>query len=189
MLAPDTTQARDRLLDAAEAVVVRDGVSNLTLDSVAKEAGASKGGLLYHFPSKRDLTLAIVERLATRCEARQARALGAEPSAPGAFTRAYLRARLESVIAPDEAPLHTALLAAAGEDPRYLEPFRQRAAAWQRRIEDDGIDPVTANVVRLAVQGLALGELFQMPVAEGEMRHKVIERLMEMTRGRGTQSD
>jgi hypothetical protein len=41
---------------------------------------------------------------------------------------------------------------------------------------------VTANIVRLAVQGLALGELFKIPVAEGEMRHKVIERLLEMTR-------
>jgi AcrR family transcriptional regulator len=181
MIAPDTAQVRERLLDAAEAVIVRDGVSNLTLDAVAKEAGASKGGLLYHFPSKRALTLAIVERLATRCEANQARALCAEPASPGAFTRAYLRARLES-IKPDEAPLHTALLAAAGQDPRYLEPFRQRAADWQRRIEEDGIDPVTANIVRLAVQGLALGELFQMPVAEGEMRHKVIERLIQMTR-------
>jgi AcrR family transcriptional regulator len=181
MLGPDTTQARDRLLDAAEAVIVRDGVANLTLDAVAREAGASKGGLLYHFPSKAALTTAIVERLARRCEANQALALQAEPAAPGAFTRAYLHARLESV-EPDDAPLHTALLAAAGEDPRYLEPFRQRAAAWQRRLEADGIDPVTANIVRLAAHGLALGELFKMPVAEGEMRRKVIERLLEMTR-------
>jgi AcrR family transcriptional regulator len=182
MLAPDTAQARDRLIDAAEAVIVRDGVANLTLDAVAKEAGVSKGGLLYHFPSKSALTMAIVERLATRCEANQARALQAEPASPGAFTRAYLHARLESALEPDEAPLHTALLAAAGEDPRYLEPFRQRAVEWQRRLEQDGIDPVTANIVRLAVQGLALGELFKIPVAEGEMRHKVIERLLEMTR-------
>jgi AcrR family transcriptional regulator len=100
MLAPDTAQARDRLIDAAEAVIVRDGVANLTLDAVAREAGVSKGGLLYHFPSKSALTMAIVERLATRCEANQARALQAEPASPGAFTRAYLHARLESAIGP-----------------------------------------------------------------------------------------
>ena len=54
--------ARERLLDAAVAVVRRDGAQALTLDAVAAEAGVSKGGLLYHFRSKRDLLDALVER-------------------------------------------------------------------------------------------------------------------------------
>jgi hypothetical protein len=45
--------SKDRILDAAERVVLRDGVTHLTLDAVAAETGISKGGLLYHFPSKR----------------------------------------------------------------------------------------------------------------------------------------
>jgi hypothetical protein len=38
------TLLRDTLLDAAEAVVARQGVANLTFDAVAAEAGMSKGG-------------------------------------------------------------------------------------------------------------------------------------------------
>jgi AcrR family transcriptional regulator len=177
----DGVSVRDRLLSAAEKVVARDGVTNLTLEAVAREAGVSKGGLLYHFPSKSALIVAIVERLATHCEANQAKALEAEGAAPGAFTRSYVRARMEG-FDPEEVPLHTALLAAAGEDPHYLQPFRLRAVEWQRRIENDGIDPVTANIVRLAIHGLCLGEMFGMPVAEGEMKERVLERLIEMTR-------
>ena len=41
---------QDRLLDAAEAVVVRQGIASLTLDAVATEAHMSKGGLLHNFP-------------------------------------------------------------------------------------------------------------------------------------------
>ena len=37
----------DRVLDAGERVVMRDGASNLTLDAVATEAGISKGSVLY----------------------------------------------------------------------------------------------------------------------------------------------
>ena len=40
------TGLRGALLDAAEAVVARQGVANLTFDAVAAEAGMSKGGLL-----------------------------------------------------------------------------------------------------------------------------------------------
>ena len=46
---PAATDTRRRLLDAATAVVRRDGARALTLDAVAAEAGVSKGGLLYHF--------------------------------------------------------------------------------------------------------------------------------------------
>ena len=54
----------DRVLDAAEAVVVRQGIGNLTLDAVASEAGISKGGLLHHFASKDRLIEAMVLRCA-----------------------------------------------------------------------------------------------------------------------------
>ena len=55
---------RKRLLDAAAVVVRRDGAQALTLDAVAAEAGVSKGGLLYHFKTKRELLDAHARGLA-----------------------------------------------------------------------------------------------------------------------------
>jgi hypothetical protein len=76
-------------------------------------------------------------------------------------------------------------LAAAGTDQEYLVPIRKRCAEWQARLEQDGIDPVTASVIRLAVDGLSLGSLFGMPVPTGDLRRKVLDRLVEMSRGNG----
>jgi AcrR family transcriptional regulator len=176
----DVLTVRDRLLNAAEQVVGRDGVANLTLDAVAREAGFSKGGLLYHFPSKSALVTAIVERLATRCEANHALALDDRGGDPGAFTRAYLAARTRKRD-PQEEPIHTALLAAAGTDPQYLEPFRKRLREWQARLENDGIDPVTATIVRMAIDGICLDELLGMPGPNEELRQRVLEKLIAMT--------
>ncbi len=170
----------DRLLNAAEQVVARNGVSNLTLDAVAREAGVSKGGLLYHFPSKSALITAIVERLARRCDAEHALALEKEPPAPGAFTRAYLNARMRPRD-PHEELIQTALLAAAGTDSHYLDAFRKRLSEWQLRLQDDGIDPVAAMIIRLAIDGLCMGELLDIPVPTGELRRQVIDRLLAMT--------
>ncbi|MBI4578643.1 MAG: TetR/AcrR family transcriptional regulator [Planctomycetes bacterium] len=173
---------RDRLLNAAEQVVGRDGVANLTLEAVANEAGVSKGGLLYHFPTKSALITAIVERMAVQCEGDQERAVAADPCPTGAFTRAYLAARAEPR-EPHKRPVHTALLAAAGTDPQYLDPFRKRFLEWQARLASDGIAPEVATIVRLALDGLALGRLLDLPGPEGELRRKVIEKLISMTRG------
>ena len=54
---------RERILFGAEEVVLRDGVAHLTLEAAASEAGISKGGILYHFPTRAALVAAMVERL------------------------------------------------------------------------------------------------------------------------------
>jgi AcrR family transcriptional regulator len=181
--APTTVSSnlRDRLLDAAELVVARDGVISLTLDAVAKEAGVSKGGLLYHFPTKSALVVAVVERLASACDCETGKAIDASDDiGPGRFTRAYLTARLDPPD-PKDMPIHTALLAAAGTDPQYLEPFRRRHVEWQKRLQEDGIDPAVATIVRLAIDGVCLGTMLGMPVPQGQLRQDVIDQLMAMT--------
>src|SRR3954465_8010172 len=94
---------RNRLLDAAAAVVRRDGAQALTLDAVAAEAGVSKGGLLYHFKTKRDLVQAMIERWLAEF---QRDIDAADPS----FVRGYVKAS-----APDENEL--GMLAAGVADP------------------------------------------------------------------------
>ena len=173
---------QDRLLDAAELVVGRDGVNNLTLSSVAAQAGVSKGGLLYHFPSKSALITAIVERMATRCEADHGDAVASDADPVGRFTRAYLTTRMAKHQESHQNPIGTALLAAAGTDPQYLEPFRRRHEMWQTAMTKDGIDPATAAIVRLAIDGLCLGEKLGMPVPQGELRQAVIDNLLTMTK-------
>ena len=55
---------RDRILDAAHNLVLAHGFSATTVDAVLEAAGASKGAFFHHFPSKRALAHALVERYA-----------------------------------------------------------------------------------------------------------------------------
>jgi len=172
---------QERILDAAEQVVVKEGVANLTLEAVAREAGMSKGGLLYHFRSKSDLIIAIIQRLGKRCETEHSRLLSANQQERGAFTRAYISARTTEPPDMKRRLIFTALLAAAGTNQDYLEPIRERARQWQTMLEADGIDPATATVIRLAIDGLCLCSLFGLPVPEGKLRSDVIEKLNAMS--------
>ena len=82
---------QDRLLDAAEAVLMRQGIASLTLDAVAAEAHMSKGGLLHHFPSKDRLVEALVRRSAEAWRASYMNAYRRTPEGPGRMARALLR--------------------------------------------------------------------------------------------------
>lgn len=61
---PRATAVRDRILDAAHALVLAHGFSATTVDAILESAQASKGAFFHHFPSKRALGLALVERYA-----------------------------------------------------------------------------------------------------------------------------
>ena len=159
-------RTRDRLLDAAVAVVLRDGAQALTLDAVAAEAEVSKGGLLYHFKSKRELVEAMVERWLTEFQA-EIDAAGSE------FVQAYVRA---SAPAGNELGMLAALIA----DPSLLVTVRRQYGIWQDRVEREGRDPVDATVARLAADGLWLAELLGMGPPTGALREQVLHRLLEL---------
>lgn len=180
---PEATRAA--ILDAAQARLLSQGPAGLVLDAVAADAGVSKGGLLYHFPSKEALVAGLTRRMLAGFDETQSDLRSADPADTGAWTRAYLRSTVTEAGDPadDSARLLAGLLAAQGGDPARLESIRERFQAWQERLEDDGIDPVRATIVRLASDGLWLSALLGLPSLEKRLGARVLEALEAMTRG------
>ncbi|WP_031166476.1 TetR/AcrR family transcriptional regulator, partial [Streptosporangium roseum] len=168
-----------RLLDAAAEVLLTEGAESLTLEAVARRAGVSKGGLFYHFPTKQALVAAMIERLVGAFD----EALADAGPRPGDFLRAYVAATVPERPVAGRAPadrITAALLAGVLVDPGGLAPLRERYAAWQRRLADDGIDPAVATLVRLAVDGWWAARLLGLAEPAAGLHEQVRRRLMEM---------
>src|SRR6202051_961415 len=73
---------RDRILDAAESVILESGGRKFTLDAVAERAGISKGGLVYSFATKDGLVRAALDREVTRFREAVDRRLHGKPVSP-----------------------------------------------------------------------------------------------------------
>ncbi|MGY6409609.1 MAG: TetR/AcrR family transcriptional regulator [Alkalilacustris sp.] len=146
------TDTRARLLRAAEALARRDGPGHLSLDAVAAEAGVSKGGLLYHFPSKTRLLEALVEEHLQRMEAVLAAAEARPDARPGGLLGAYLAHAARDCAAGT--PPSPAFLAALVDHPDLLAPVGGRQRAMLDRICADAPDPELATLAFVAVHGL-----------------------------------
>lgn len=176
------TETREKILSAAEDLVIRDGVSKLTLEGAAHAAGVSKGGVLYHFPSRAALVSAMVQRFVEGFDDDLA-AYGALEGRPGDFTRAYLLSTVEPSTEPGDPRsrrLGGCLLAGVASDPDLLAPLRDRFAAWQEAVSSDGLPAEVATVVRLTADGLWLGDLFGLAPVTGELRAAVRDRLLAL---------
>jgi AcrR family transcriptional regulator len=144
-MAPKAELSRSKILAAALAVLESDGARALTLDKVAAKAEVSKGGLTHHFKSKQDLLLGVFDLVVASMKARTEALLLDEPdaTAPGRFTRAYLRANLEC-IQSGEAHSMRALLEMLLVDPAISALRRPELQGLHERLESDGLHPIHA---------------------------------------------
>ncbi len=181
--APEPGDVRHRILDAAAHIVQAKGVPALTLDAAAREAGVSKGGLLYHFASKEALLSAMLNRLAEHIEAEWLRTLGAQPEGPGQATRAVLAWSFSEpdLICEQHEVAGAVFLASHHHDPALLEPIRAVFARIRERLRADGLPPGHALAVMLASDGYFLSSLFGLyhPSAEEHAQlRQALEKLL-----------
>lgn len=174
-------ETRRDLIDAANHIVRTQGAARLTLDAVAQHAGVSKGGLIYHFPSKEALISAQVGALMAAFEQRiaEAEAQDADPDSRGRFLRAYVRANLNSP--SEELEIVGGLQAALSEGIRdVLQDYIDDSNRIRQRAMSDGCDPITAMIVVAASDALWSNELLGSPPIDEPLRIQMVERMIHM---------
>jgi AcrR family transcriptional regulator len=139
-----TPDAPTRILDAAENLIIARGVAAMTLEAVAREAGVSKGGLLYHFASREAWLEALLGRLAGFIAQEFAACVATQPEGPGRVARSMLEWGFgEGEMACNERHQRAGavFLAAFHHDPALLAPMRAVIAQMRAAVAADGLPP------------------------------------------------
>jgi TetR/AcrR family transcriptional regulator, transcriptional repressor for nem operon len=61
-MARKSENARDRILDAAESLIMGNGFAGTSIDEILKHAGLTKGAFFHYFKGKGDLARELIER-------------------------------------------------------------------------------------------------------------------------------
>jgi len=141
--------AREKVLDAFEAILIAEGERAATMDATARAAGVSKGGLLYHFASKEALEGGIIERLGVLVDADVA-AMEASPEGPVAY---FLRSSVMQNDPIDRAILATSRLAQGGSA-AASHALRDVREKWADAVRPQAKDAAALDLVMLVSDGL-----------------------------------
>lgn len=152
----------DRFLDAAESVILRESIGRLTLDAVAAEANASKGGLLHHFPSKERLIEAMVHRIVSNWRTQTFESIEKEPPGRGRIPKAIIKVAFDRPceFSEDCKRNSTVLIAALVACPSLVQPMRDFEKELYAMVAEDGLLPGVGEAVLLAVDGLWMKWIF-----------------------------
>jgi AcrR family transcriptional regulator len=177
MLRPSS---RDRILDVAAQIASDEGASQLTIDAVAKRAGISKGGVMYHFGSKDEMLSALVDRVTqvTLARVSESAALFGDRACP------MLDALIDEGLRSDPAQeaLFSGLLGAVANKPALAQPAANAYSAVYRQFESMEAMAPNALVVALALDGLLLLRLLKLVNFDAtniERLRTVLKRLAE----------
>ncbi|MBC3186858.1 TetR/AcrR family transcriptional regulator [Corynebacterium sp. zg-331] len=153
-------ETKDHILQAAARLIRRSGPS-VSLAAIAAEANVSKGGLLYHFPSKNDLLHGLVTDVMQRFRAQVEEAdRRARDFTPGHLSRAYIRTVFAGTRNPKALHEELALATHLLSEPGLREVTRRNAARWRAELHDDGLDARAARLIIAATDGSSSGPLW-----------------------------
>ena len=166
------------VIEAALAIIARDGAGRLTLDAIAKESGVSKGGLLHQFPNKRAVLAALLE-YQTDYYTAFAQTFLTEHGA--AFAEPTLAAQIAVFreIVKGSNSVAFAILGVAAQEPAFMSPVRERDEETIAIILKEAKDPERSLSRLFSARGLALSSLLgTCPLSDAE-RDRMFDYLLD----------
>jgi AcrR family transcriptional regulator len=148
-LKPETLEERrTQILRAALTCFARKGYHHTTMDDIVRKAGLSKGGLYWHFSSKKELFLALFDSLISGTEAILTASLASQASA-----KEKLRAMLD-------------MFTAMGTMDEFQEVMPLMIDVWAQNWQDPEVNEAAVAIynrfrgpmMQLIEEGIASGE-------------------------------
>lgn len=173
--------ARDSILDAAQQVAAERGAGHVTLDAVAKAAGLSKGGVLYHFPNKDSLVNGMLERLIEQNRRLMQQHVAGDAVQPCPTTHALMltqRAFHQTL----STPAAMAILAASAEKPELLDPLRSYLQSLYRDLQAEPGELDLKLLLWAAADGLLFQQLLNLSPLPPAERPRLENRLVRLAR-------
>jgi len=167
--------SKSSILDAALDLIRRSGAPALTIDAVAEEAGFSKGGVLYNFPTKDALITGMVEHLARQFEAEVTTAREQNLATPSPTLAAMIDVT-EGWLKQNR-DLARAMLATKADKPDLSEPFMGVKARLKAAIEAETSQTGKAWAIWASLEGMHFSEAHSVAIFTEDEQAAVFREL------------
>ena len=174
---------RDKILQAACKLIEEQGMTHFTLENIAQRANVSKGGLLYHFPSKEILVQAMIEIFLKELKSslRKDFLLSSQENDRTIqsinWLKNYIHICFNQKIYLNQ--YKYAILAALTMDPKFLLPVRKFINESQEEMLSLDFSTI-ATMIRLTCEGLWLSELFGFQMVDDRTRINIKQKLLDL---------
>lgn len=138
------SKTADQILDLAEMLIQTRGYTAFSYQDIADDMGIRKASVHYHFPSKSDLGVSVIERYSNRFGAALDEIAGQESTSSMTMLDHYIEPYIRFSKTPDQVCLSGALageiLALPDDMRQWVDRFFERHQSWLTRILKRGAE-------------------------------------------------
>ena len=168
---------------------MKDGVGALTLERVARDAGLSKGGLLYHYENKEQLLAGLIEQLLQDWDPAEHDSTSLQSSPPRQSSPLHMDIHETDVVQSMQSnqpllrgsEIASVLMAARTINPQLLEPIQKRYRNWQNDVGTNGHTPIRPLMARLVTMGLWFSEALGLATPTHEQQERLAQEMRSLT--------
>ncbi|MFC4670987.1 TetR/AcrR family transcriptional regulator [Seohaeicola nanhaiensis] len=169
--------AKQRVLDIALELFAEKGASGLTYDELSKATGLSKGGLIYHFPSKERLIDDVRRQLSARYREAWQEVYDQLPESSNRALKSYALASLENRSNSDHISARM-MVSGLWDVTSGRQYYRERFDSIEQ-----GVGFERAALVHLATEGLWFMELIGFSPFSPEERARIVGMIKRIIDG------
>ena len=169
---------RKKAIEAAFTILAREGVGGLTFDSLSRESGVSKGGLLHQFRTKHGVLTALLDYQRQQFEQIRLDYLAKEAGKKAEPNlSAHIAVYRESIKQPHS--VARAVLAALVESPELLDDSRAADADRMKALQRESGDLELSLLRYFAASGIAFNSLLGLAPLPQTMINRLFDRLLD----------
>jgi AcrR family transcriptional regulator len=169
---------RKKAIEAAFTILAREGVGGLTFDSLSRESGVSKGGLLHQFRTKHGVLTALLDYQRQQFEQIRLDYLTKEAGKKAEPNlAAHIAVYRESIKQPHS--VARAVLAALVESPELLDDSKAADADRMKALQRESGDLELSLLRYFAASGIAFNSLLGLAPLPQSMINRLFDRLLD----------
>ena len=171
-------KTKELILEVAREIAAQKGVGQLTLEAVAEKAGISKGGLLYHFPGKKELIIALMDSYVAHLSQELDPEVEKFKGHPQALVLGFINwYKKFNGIAATNRTWGAAVFAVQSFDPQLMEPLHNWYRQLFEKIRSSGPDSLDTATAILAIEGLFMLSLYNLDHLTTEEKSRIIQHI------------
>lgn len=174
--------ARDRLINCMMDIVRDEGAAALTYDNLVTKSGLTRGGILYHFPSKEAMLKGLVDHFLEQEWGKVEKRWEKNGKTPDGL----LKAELECAIEADDKDqqISTSLLPVVIQNPAMMKEIQHIVEERYKNLDQASVGFEKAAIILLVIDAFEMSKAFGFTLLSEKKRKKILNLLCKLVEGK-----